>query len=153
MGDGSDCHMPDDPPLAERQAQLVAALVSGASLPVGFDSTRARVVADILRAKRRKALQHTAPDLAKALGPHWRELFDRFAATTLVSSHATAFDDAIAFVTWCLRNVPRRWALLRLLLLLHWRRIVSRAQDSRRAPTTEGTPYSSLRDDSETPVM
>jgi hypothetical protein len=145
--------MPDDPPLAERQAQLVAALVSGASLPVGFDRTRARVVADILRAKRRKALLHAAPALTKVLGPNRQELFERFAATTVVATDSSAFDDAIAFTTWCLRNTSRKWPLLRLLLQLHWRRIVSRARHSRRALATEGTPSASTRDDAETDVV
>jgi hypothetical protein len=52
--------------LARAQDDLVAALVTGAADPPGFDPERVRVQADALLAKRRGLVARLLPDLAEA---------------------------------------------------------------------------------------
>lgn len=153
MDGNSVLRMPDGDTLAQQQTALVAALVSGAPLPSGFDHHKASVVADILRTKRRKALRHAAPELSALLGTEWRQLFDSFAANTVVASNGTPLDDAIAFSAWCRRTSTTPLSLFRVLICLYWRRIVTRARPSQHAFASEGMPSSPLRDDSETRMM
>jgi hypothetical protein len=60
--------------LAERQARLVASLVGDGSPPPGFDDGRLETLAAVLAAKRGRAIEHTWPRLARALGRGWPEV-------------------------------------------------------------------------------
>jgi hypothetical protein len=67
--------------LAERQAAVVAALVSGAPAPPGFDQQRVRAAADALLRKRAGEVAKVWPRLAASLGPAWTPTFAAWAAT------------------------------------------------------------------------
>ncbi|MFI5492186.1 hypothetical protein [Actinoplanes sp. NPDC051859] len=57
--------------LADRQAALVAALTSGAPVPVGFDVRLVEVARVALLRKRAGEVARQWPDLAAACGPRW----------------------------------------------------------------------------------
>lgn len=65
--------------LAQQQAALVAALVAGAPLPNGFDTTRVTVAQRALRLKRAGEVARTWPSLAASLGEDWITCFCRWA--------------------------------------------------------------------------
>jgi hypothetical protein len=66
--------------LHDRQAALVAALVAGAEIPAGFDSTRVRATRRALLRKRAGEVAHAWPLLAAAHGARWTETFTTWAA-------------------------------------------------------------------------
>lgn len=66
--------------LARRQAALVAALVSGAQTPSGFDETRVRAAAFALVRKRAAEVTKAWPMLRASLGPQWGPEFAAWAA-------------------------------------------------------------------------
>jgi hypothetical protein len=61
--------------LADRQAELVAALVAGAPTPAGFDEVRVAATRRALLRKRAGAAAAAWPLLAAALGPRWPRVF------------------------------------------------------------------------------
>jgi hypothetical protein len=67
--------------LAAAQTQLLAALVSGAPSPPGFDPDRLRAQTDALVAKRRELVARLRPDLVEAGGAQFTARFDRYART------------------------------------------------------------------------
>lgn len=66
--------------LAERQAALIAALVSGAPVPPGFDPRRVGVARVALLRKRAGEVARQWPLLATAIGPQWTDRFVLWAA-------------------------------------------------------------------------
>lgn len=71
--------------LAARQAELVAALVAGGSVPSGFDPGSLAVARRALLRKRAGEAAAVWPLLAASLGPTWLEAF-----TASVAGHAPA---------------------------------------------------------------
>ena len=67
--------------LAQRQADLVAALTSGAAVPPGFDARLVEVARLALLSKRAGEVARQWPDLALALGTGWRRQWSAWAAT------------------------------------------------------------------------
>jgi hypothetical protein len=67
--------------LADLQAALVAALVTGATIPPGFDPTRVRAARNALLRKRAGEVAATWPALRIRFGPQWMDAFGSFAAT------------------------------------------------------------------------
>ncbi|MGW3345037.1 hypothetical protein ACWDA3_17130 [Nonomuraea rubra] len=66
--------------LAEAQGRVVAALVTGAEVPEGFDPERMRAQALSLIAKRRAIVARIRPDAAQAAGPDLAAEFAAYAA-------------------------------------------------------------------------
>ncbi|HEY4007064.1 MAG TPA: hypothetical protein VGM60_18015 [Pseudonocardia sp.] len=66
--------------LAQRQAELVAALVAGGPLPAGFDRRRVAVAEQALRGKRAGEVARVWPRLAAGLREDWPECFRRWAS-------------------------------------------------------------------------
>lgn len=66
--------------LARRQAELVAALVTGAPVPVGFDERLIGVAAAALAAKRAGEVAARWPMLRLHFGPHWTAEFQKWSA-------------------------------------------------------------------------
>jgi hypothetical protein len=67
--------------LSERQAELVAALTSGAPVPEGFDGRLVEVARVALLRKRAGEAARQWPMTAAAIGPGWTGEFARWAAT------------------------------------------------------------------------
>lgn len=71
--------MTDEPPagkpLAEQQAELVAALVAGGPVPDGVDAARLEAAREALLRKRAGEVATRWPRLAAALGPRWAAEF------------------------------------------------------------------------------
>jgi uncharacterized protein (UPF0276 family) len=61
--------------VAREQTALLAALLTGAPVPPGFDPERVRVQAKALAAKRRDCALRAVPELATALGERWPREF------------------------------------------------------------------------------
>jgi hypothetical protein len=70
---------PPERSLALRQADLVAALVAGGSIPPGFDPSRIAATADALLRKRAEEVGARWPALRSQLGPQWMKEFSRWA--------------------------------------------------------------------------
>ena len=68
--------------LADAQSELVRALVCNQNAPTAFDAARVRVTADTLLRKRARAVAHTWPNLARALGPRFDDRFMAYARRT-----------------------------------------------------------------------
>jgi hypothetical protein len=66
--------------LADRQAELVAALTSGARVPDGFDPRLVEVARVALLSKRAGEVARVWPALAAAHGRQWRQAFAGWAA-------------------------------------------------------------------------
>jgi hypothetical protein len=66
--------------LAERQAELVAALVAGAHVPPGFDEVRIGAAQRALLRKRAGEVARVWPLLAMAAGDRWPDEFASWAA-------------------------------------------------------------------------
>ena len=66
--------------LAERQAELVAALVDGAPTPAGFDPGRVAATRNALLRKRAGEVAAVWPRTAAALAPQWTERFVAWAS-------------------------------------------------------------------------
>src|SRR4051812_48216047 len=67
--------------LAQKQAELVAALARQAAPPAGFNADRVRAAAASLAGKRRHAVARAWPSVPAALGERYAERFDTYAAT------------------------------------------------------------------------
>ena len=66
--------------LAERQAELVAAITSGAPVPEGFDGRLVEAARVALLRKRAGEVARQWPLLAEAFGQRWRQVFAGWAA-------------------------------------------------------------------------
>ena len=67
--------------LAQRQAELVAALTAGAAVPPGFDARLVEVARVALLRKRAGEVARQWPELAQALGTGWYRQWSAWAAT------------------------------------------------------------------------
>ena len=67
--------------LAERQAELVAALTGGAAVPPGFDARLVEAARVALLRKRAGEVARQWPDLVHALGAGWYRTWSAWAAT------------------------------------------------------------------------
>jgi hypothetical protein len=85
--------------LAEAQARVVAALVSGAEPPEGFDAARLRVQAGSLVAKRRSVVARLRPDAARAAGKDLAADFAAYARSRTVPPPGYRAD-ADDFAAW-----------------------------------------------------
>ncbi|WP_181019701.1 hypothetical protein [Nonomuraea typhae] len=85
--------------LADAQERVVAALVTGAAPPEGFDRERLKVQAASLVSKRRSVVAKLRPDAAMAAGADLRAEFAAYAAarTTPPPSYRSDADD---FAGW-----------------------------------------------------
>lgn len=90
--------------LARRQAELTAALVAGGPVPEGFDPVQVATQARGLAAKRRQTVARVAPEPARILGPAYRPLFERYAATGPQRGGYHA--DAREFAAWAVAAEP-----------------------------------------------
>ncbi|QWF76878.1 hypothetical protein [Amycolatopsis sp. CA-230715] len=99
--------------LAEQQAALLEALLSGGPSPAGFDEDRVHVERKVLRAKRRRVVGYLRPDLPDALGGRFAALFDTYADERPKFVGTRAREDAAAFAAWLVDRgelpKPRRW--------------------------------------------
>ncbi|MDT7799736.1 MAG: hypothetical protein QOI78_3169 [Actinomycetota bacterium] len=104
--------------LAARQAELLHALLADGPPPPGFDKSRLRVEANVLRRKHGRVLAYQRPELAEALGERYGPLFAEFAAGRPKSAteHSHAYADA--FTEWLIESghlpKPKRGLLSRL---------------------------------------
>ncbi|MGW0183516.1 hypothetical protein [Nocardia sp. NPDC003345] len=71
----------DGPDLASRQAALVRALVTGATVPPGFDVCAVRAAADAVLHKRAREVAARYPGLEHAAGPDFTERYVAWART------------------------------------------------------------------------
>jgi len=100
--------------LAARQAALLDSLLTGSAAPNGFDSSRLRVEAEVLRGKQRRLVAYLRPDLPETLGERYRPLFDAYAAGNPKTTSVRAREYADAFAEWLiargdLAKPRRRW--------------------------------------------
>lgn len=91
--------------LAEQQAALVRALVSGGPAPAGFDAADLSATAHALLHKRADEVAKRFPLLAHACGPEFTAKFMTWAGTRPKTSTAA---DAAAFATDLGLPPPRR---------------------------------------------
>ncbi|RKE21647.1 hypothetical protein BX266_5046 [Streptomyces sp. TLI_171] len=115
--------------LAQRQEQLLTALVAGGPAPAGFDPAQLRTQAAGLLAKRRETVGHLMPELPELLGADFAPLFARYAAGRPLTGGYRA--DARAFADWALDAAPGASWHAALHRLLHpaesrWSRLLPR---------------------------
>ena len=86
--------------LARRQAELLHALLADGPPPPGFDASRLRVEANVLRRKHGRVLAYQRPELAEALGERFEPLFTEFntGRPKRAAERSGAYADE--FVTW-----------------------------------------------------
>jgi hypothetical protein len=90
---------PDDRSrLADAQAQLLDALVTGAPIPPGFDRGRVSAAAVALRRKRAAAVAKAWPSLARQLGEHFQPAFVEWSRTRPPATHRAALVDGRRFL-------------------------------------------------------
>ncbi|MEV6878847.1 hypothetical protein [Amycolatopsis sp. NPDC051128] len=106
--------------LARRQAELLHALLADGPAPDGFDPSRLRVEANVLRRKHGRVLAYQRPELAETLGERFGPLFTEFNAERPKKDTERSGAYADAFVTWLIEAghlpKPRRGLLTRLRL-------------------------------------
>ena len=104
--------------LARQQAELLHALLADGPPPAGFDASRLRVEADVLRRKHGRVLAYQRPELAETLGERFGPLFTEFNAGRPKRDNERSGAYADAFVTWLIERghlpKPRRGLLTRL---------------------------------------
>ena len=86
--------------LARRQAELLHALLADGPVPPGFDASRLRVEANVLRRKHGRVLAYQRPELAEALGDRFGPLFAEFSAFRPKRDTERSGAYADEFVTW-----------------------------------------------------
>lgn len=86
--------------LARRQAELLHALLADGPAPAGFDASRLRVEAQVLRRKHGRVLAYQRPEVAEALGDRYGPLFAEFAAGRPKRDTERSGAYADAFVAW-----------------------------------------------------
>jgi hypothetical protein len=104
--------------LAARQAELLKALLADGPAPSGFDASRLRVEANVLRRKHGRVLAYQRPELAEALGERFGPLFAEFNASRPKRDTERSGAYADAFVTWLIEEghlpKPKRGLVSRL---------------------------------------
>ena len=104
--------------LARQQAELLQALLADGPAPAGFDASRLRVEANVLRRKHGRVLAHQRPELAEALGKRFGSLFAEFNSSRPKRDTERSGSYADAFVTWLIAGghlpKPRRGLISRL---------------------------------------
>ncbi len=113
--------------LAQRQAELLQALMADGPAPQGFDPDRLRVEANALRAKRRRVVAMLEPEACAALEDRFTGLFDEYARTHPRADGTRARQDARAFVEWLwevghLDRPKRKWQGILKNLATKWNR-------------------------------
>jgi hypothetical protein len=86
--------------LAERQADLLRALLAGAAVPAGFDARQVAAQADALVAKRGRVIAMLRPELSAATGDRFGALFAEYAAGHPRATGTRARTDAETFASW-----------------------------------------------------
>ncbi|GLZ38960.1 hypothetical protein [Actinokineospora sp. NBRC 105648] len=98
--------------LADKQAELLRALLAGGPAPAGFDQRALDVEATALLAKRRRVVAQIAPEAAGDLGDRFVPLFDEYARAHPRRDGSRAREDAAAFGEWLVARgetaAPRR---------------------------------------------
>ncbi|SER31370.1 hypothetical protein SAMN05216188_11042 [Lentzea xinjiangensis] len=87
--------------LAEKQAELLHALLANGPAPAGFDEQRLGVEKRALLSKRRGIVRVLGPAVADELGDRFRPLFDAYAVEHPRRAGSRAREDAAAFAEWC----------------------------------------------------
>ncbi|WP_410669184.1 hypothetical protein [Amycolatopsis sp. cmx-4-68] len=104
--------------LAARQAELLHALLADGPAPPGFDASRLRVEANVLRRKHGRVLAHQRPELAEALGDRFGPLFTEFNGERPKRDTERSGAYADEFVTWLIGRghlpKPKRGLVTRL---------------------------------------
>jgi hypothetical protein len=104
--------------LARRQAELLQALLADGPPPAGFDASRLRVEAQVLRRKHGRVLAYQRPELAEALGERFGPLFAEFTAVRPKRDTERSGAYADEFVTWLIAGghlpKPKRGLVSRL---------------------------------------
>jgi hypothetical protein len=103
--------------IACQQATLVRALAGLEEVPPGFDARGVQAAADALARKRLRSVAQAWPDLARALGRRFGELFRSFASATPLPRHGGPLADGRGFARWLARrgelpDAGRRQALV-----------------------------------------
>jgi hypothetical protein len=86
--------------LARRQAELLHALLADGPPPPGFDASRLRIEANVLRRKHGRVLAYQRPELAETLGERFGPLFAQFNASRPKKAAERSGAYADEFVTW-----------------------------------------------------
>lgn len=104
--------------LARQQAELLHALLADGPPPAGFDASRLKVEANVLRRKHGRVLAYQRPELAEALGERYGPLFAEFAASRPKSATERSGAYADTFTEWLIEAghlpKPKRGLLSRL---------------------------------------
>jgi hypothetical protein len=104
--------------LAAQQAELLHALLADGPAPSGFDASRLRVEANVLRRKHGRVLAYQRPELAEELGDRFGPLFAEFNAARPKRDNERSGSYADAFVTWLIAGghlpKPKRGLVSRL---------------------------------------
>jgi hypothetical protein len=104
--------------LAARQAKLLHALLADGPAPAGFDASRLRLEAQVLRRKHGRVLALQRPELAEALGDRFGPLFTEFNAERPKRDTERSGAYADAFVEWLIAGghlpKPKRGLVSRL---------------------------------------
>jgi hypothetical protein len=104
--------------LAAQQASLLRALLADGPAPAGFDASRLRVEAQVLRRKHGRVLAHQRPELAESLGDRFGPLFTEFNAGRPKRDTERSGAYADAFVEWLIAGghlaKPKRGLVSRL---------------------------------------
>ena len=85
---------------AERQAQLLAALLRGDDFPSGFVAARAEAAGSTLRRKRGRTVAHEWPALTLCLGDTFTARFDAFDRGAGATASGAPLPDGLAFARW-----------------------------------------------------
>lgn len=93
---------PDRDGYAERQAQLLDALLRGGDYPAGFAAAQADAAGRSLRRKRSHAVKRAWPALAHELGDAFGPRFDAYARATGAPVDGDPLADGLAFA----RSLP-----------------------------------------------
>ncbi|WP_103350496.1 hypothetical protein [Amycolatopsis sp. CA-128772] len=90
--------------LARRQAELLQALLADGPPPPGFDPSRLKVEATVLRRKHGRVLAYQRPELTEALGDRYGPLFAEFneGRPKKATERSGAYADE--FVTWLIER-------------------------------------------------
>jgi hypothetical protein len=104
--------------LARQQAELLQALLADGPAPSGFDASRLRVEAQVLRRKHGRVLAYQRPEVAEALGERFGPLFAEFNAVRPKRDTERSGAYADEFVTWLIAGgqlpKPKRGLVSRL---------------------------------------
>ena len=86
--------------LAFEQAQLLGALVTGATVPAGFDNERVAATAESLLSKRVRAVARAWPRLRRDMNDEFAACFASYARAHPLTSDGSPLADGRAFIDW-----------------------------------------------------